>query len=330
MWTAARRRALRRAGTLVVSCLAGLHLASGAVEARSRQGHPQAPVPALQGEVADTPRFFTIAQVLARRDGRAAAVRPLPAGAVRVASLDTADFPAMRGTDIPFAERGFRLFGASAGQVRARWLHLQAEWETEKARVDRCMNEGHGCAGAVGRFLEMRAAVQSLTGTEQLSAVNALVNGSVRYMSDAARHGLPDVWSPPLKTLGNVGDCEDYAIAKYFMLASAGRPVADMRIVLLRDRRAGEDHAVLAVREEGRWHLLDNRWNRLDTDRSTPHYRPVFALNEASVDLFAAPYSERNSADPDEIATASAWGQALGEGRPDESLIGELLHSLMQ
>ena len=53
-------------------------------------------------------------------------------------------------------------------------------------------------------------------------------------------------------------DCEDYAIAKYVALREAGVEAADLRFLLVRDRLAG-DHAVLGVRYEGRWLILDNR-----------------------------------------------------------------------
>ena len=50
-----------------------------------------------------------------------------------------------------------------------------------------------------------------------------------------------DYWASPLETLDKGrGDCEDYAIAKYFSLLAAGVPVARLRLVYVRahDRRA--------------------------------------------------------------------------------------------
>src|SRR5690349_14968492 len=48
----------------------------------------------------------------------------------------------------------------------------------------------------------------------------------VRYMTDIAHWGMDDYWSTPAEFIAsNAGDCEDYAIAKYFALKELGVPV---------------------------------------------------------------------------------------------------------
>ena len=71
---------------------------------------------------------------------------------------------------------------------------------------------------------------------------------------------MPDRWSAPLATLTTGrGDCEDYAIAKYVALREAGVAEDDMRLVIVRDLTAGEDHAVVSARLDEKWIVLDNR-----------------------------------------------------------------------
>ena len=106
-------------------------------------------------------------------------------------------------------------------------------------------------------------------GRARIALVNERINGKIRYKSDRAESGVEDTWNLALATLTkNVGDCEDYALAKYAALHQAGTPDADLRIVLVRDNAVREDHAVLAVRHERQWLILDNRWNGLYEERA--------------------------------------------------------------
>jgi predicted transglutaminase-like cysteine proteinase len=70
------------------------------------------------------------------------------------------------------------------------------------------------------------------------------------------------------------GDCEDYAIAKFAALQEAGVSADDLRIVILRDDIRNEDHAVVAVRLDGKWLMLDNHMVMVE-DRRLRDYHPV-------------------------------------------------------
>jgi hypothetical protein len=99
-------------------------------------------------------------------------------------------------------------------------------------------------------------------------------------MSDEAQYGVEDQWSSPLTTLTTgAGDCEDYAIAKFLALQLAGVSPDDLRIVILRNVLTQEDHAVVAARLNGQWHLLDNRHMAMALDVELSGYRPLFILD---------------------------------------------------
>ena len=55
------------------------------------------------------------------------------------------------------------------------------------------------------------------------------------------------------------GDCEDYAILKFLALRHAGVASADLKLLIVHDRPTRSDHAVVAVRLDERWLVLDNR-----------------------------------------------------------------------
>jgi len=100
------------------------------------------------------------------------------------------------------------------------------------------------------------------------------------YRTDMEAWGQSDYWATPKEFVSKSGDCEDYAIAKYYALKDMGVPIEDMRIVVLNDSIRGLDHAVLAVDVDGTIYVLDNVSNLVLTDTRLTHYKPYFSVNE--------------------------------------------------
>lgn len=115
----------------------------------------------------------------------------------------------------------------------------------------------------------------------QLDAVNRYVN-QVRYQSDRSRYGADDHWATPAEFLGQSGDCEDYAIAKYISLRHLGWDEGSLRIVVLNDELRRELHAVLIVFHGGTVYVLDNQAPEVLDHRSIRHYRPIFSINSVA------------------------------------------------
>ena len=72
-------------------------------------------------------------------------------------------------------------------------------------------------------------------------------------------------------------------------LTDAGVPLEDVKIVVVRNKTASENHAVVAVLVDGAWVILDNRWLALAPDRELSRATPLFAINENGVRQFIAP-----------------------------------------
>ena len=122
--------------------------------------------------------------------------------------------------------------------------------------------------------------------SEQLIQVNRYVN-EIQYMQDVANWGESDHWAAPAEFFANGGDCEDYAIAKYFLLRELGVPPEQLKIVVLHDRRRRQTHAVLTVTRDHRTLVLDNLRDRIVPWRELDHYLPIYSLNERSAWLHA-------------------------------------------
>ena len=137
----------------------------------------------------------------------------------------------------------------------------------------------------------------------RLGEINRAINLAIHPVSDLAQYGEIDVWSSPLATFASgAGDCEDYAIAKFVALRLAGVAPDDLRIVIMRDTIRGEDHAVAAVRLDGRWLTLDNRRMAMVEDADVRNYRPTFVIDQTGIMQYA-----------DAPLLASAPAQNLGQ-----------------
>jgi len=110
--------------------------------------------------------------------------------------------------------------------------------------------------------------------------VNRWVNRRIDFADDARSSGRADHWQTASESLrSGRGDCEDYALAKLQLLAALGVPRDDMYLVLVRDLVRRQDHAVLAVRLDGRFVILDNNTDRLLEGDDVQDYRPVISYS---------------------------------------------------
>ena len=67
------------------------------------------------------------------------------------------------------------------------------------------------------------------------------------YRSDAQRWGIPDFWATPLELIGQgAGDCEDFAVAKYFALKNLGVATSRLKLMYARTANKSAGHVVLA------------------------------------------------------------------------------------
>ena len=117
---------------------------------------------------------------------------------------------------------------------------------------------------------------------EKLEAVNAFFN-QWAYVRDSALWGVEDYWAVPREFILWSGDCEDYAITKYYALKFLGVPAKDMRIAAVWNEKRNEGHAVLLVFAEDTTYLLDNFSDRVVPREKLPHYTSVFHVNEEAL-----------------------------------------------
>ena len=174
------------------------------------------------------------------------------------------------------------------GEMPAKWNELQSRILGDERALSACRSGQNSCTEAARRFLSIVELGAKHEGRARFGWINRAVNLSIRPASDWAQYGNVDYWASPLQTLGSgAGDCEDYAIVKYVVLRELGIDESDLRFVIVRDDRHQTDHAIVAVRHEQRWLILDNRTMAV-LGAEDVAYRPLFALDRQNAWTIAA------------------------------------------
>lgn len=144
---------------------------------------------------------------------------------------------------------------------------------------------GPTAVAALEPLHEMLLQAAALDDEARLEPINAWFNRRVIFRADDAARGEADHWASPLELLAaGHGDCEDYAIAKYFSLLALGTPVARLRLVYVRAQVGGNDaqaHMVLAYYAQPNAEplILDNLVTSVRPASRRPDLTPVFSFN---------------------------------------------------
>lgn len=126
----------------------------------------------------------------------------------------------------------------------------------------------------------------------KLKDINEYVNRKLRFDTDLKIWGHEDYWATPIEGLiRGSGDCEDYAIAKYFSLKFSGVPVSKLRITYVKARIGGKDspltqaHMVLTyyATPDAEPLVLDNLVSEIRSASRRPDLAPIFSFNSEGV-----------------------------------------------
>lgn len=114
---------------------------------------------------------------------------------------------------------------------------------------------------------------------KKLRAVNLFWN-KWPYRQDIDVYKVLDYWAIPREFYANSGDCEDYAIIKYYTLVELGIPRKNMRIAIVKETIRNIAHAVLVVYTDGDAYVLDNLSNQILSHKVYTHYDLRYSINE--------------------------------------------------
>ncbi|UQB41519.1 transglutaminase-like cysteine peptidase [Thiomicrospira microaerophila] len=153
-----------------------------------------------------------------------------------------------------------------------------------------------------------------LSDQEKIAQVNRFVHRNVRYMTDMQLYGQEDYWATPLETFGQgLGDCEDYAIAKYVTLRAMGMPDDKLRLIYVRAKIAqGLGHRIEAHMVLGYYAtpnaeplILDSLIPEILPASQRPDLTPVFSFNAQGL------WAGNQRANQSPTARLSRWRSVL-------------------
>lgn len=152
----------------------------------------------------------------------------------------------------------------------------------------------------------------------KLKLVNDYVN-QTPFTCDAAQWCVEDYWATPIEFLANHGgDCEDFAMAKYFALRALGIADQQLRLVYTRIRRGGVagSHVVLAYypAPDAEPLLLDNLEQRISPASLREDLTPLMSFNAHDI------RRERQSAVRVGEDALARWNGQWHAARQDQSL----------
>lgn len=116
---------------------------------------------------------------------------------------------------------------------------------------------------------------------EKLKMANDFFN-QVPYYTDQEHWGIEDYWATPVETLAsNGGDCEDYAIGKYFTLLAMGMPMDKLMITYAKALKTNQPHMILAYYDTPNADplILDNLDKAMRHGAERNDIEPIYTFN---------------------------------------------------
>ncbi len=152
----------------------------------------------------------------------------------------------------------------------------------------------------------------------RLNATNDFFN-HLQFEDDIDHWGAEDFWATPLETVAtNGGDCEDFALGKYFTLRAMGVPDQCMRMTYVKALTIDKAHMVLSYQctASDETLILDNLVKVILPATERIDLVPVYSFNAQGLWLDTAQdYRAKQMGD---AASLSRWQQLLK--RVDEPL----------
>lgn len=239
-----------------------------------------------------------------------------PPGAGRSAADLRSPKPGAGGAWLRVAALGL-VRGAALGLLLA--ASTPGAWDQPQVQAA-AERRGPRTAEAARALLLMVAQAGRLDEVGRVNAVNDFYNRRVAFRDDASVWGQNDYWASPLEMLEKgQGDCEDYAIAKYFTLVAMGVPGARLRLVYVRAQLGGpsgpvQAHMVLAYYPSPSAEplILDNLIGEVRPAGQRPDLAPVFSFNAEG--LWQG-VGSTTAGDP--VARLSRWRDVLAKVRQE-------------
>lgn len=182
---------------------------------------------------------------------------------------------------------------------------------------------GQQSASSFRDWQKMMDKAAKLDTPDKLKRINEFINRRIRFGDDQQIWGQSDYWATPMETLGkSAGDCEDFAILKYFTLLNLSIPDNQLRLIYVKARIGGEGstvtqaHMVLAYypTPDAEPLIMDSLITEIRPASRRPDIKPIFSFNSQGVYQGTA---GGGSAGTGGVGSLSRWQDLLKRARAE-------------
>ena len=222
--------------------------------------------------------------------------------------------------EMPFRNLpSFREIRIGKAHHHKKWQVAANQYESDYSSLQSCLFSEDLCRSpTVKRWAKLVAKSDASSVHEKIHKINVGINRATSYRYDMRDRQFSDNWSAPLHFLQHGGDCEDYALAKYWSLRALGMPADAMRLVVAYNIYRNTYHAVLVVAVNDSFVVLDNNYDRVGRLSEYSHFNFQYALNEKSKWMFVRSTNQTIAAStkPKSPTTKSAGNSSNLKLRP--------------
>jgi len=165
-------------------------------------------------------------------------------------------------------------------------------WDFDKLIKLAQQRYGANAAKLMGEAQQVVSGSKTLPEAEKLKRINEFFNRRLQFVDDAALWQQADYWASPLEMVGKgAGDCEDFAIMKYFALKELGVSAEKLRMSYVKAKIGGSSsnitqaHMVLTYypSPDAEPMILDNLITEIRPASRRPDLTPVFSFNSEGI-----------------------------------------------
>ena len=211
---------------------------------------------------------------------------------------------------------------ALALAISGLWHYPALAFDFDRLQQQLQNRFGMARTSALKEWQQAQGASTKAKESDKLKRINDFFNRAILFEDDQSIWNQSDYWATPLETMGQGrGDCEDFAIAKYFSLRDAGVPTGKLRLVYVKARINGpggpslQAHMVLAYYPAPNAEplVLDNLVPEIKPASQRGDLQPMFSFNSEAIWTGVAENSKKGAG----TGQLSRWEDLLKRARSE-------------
>lgn len=182
---------------------------------------------------------------------------------------------------------------------------------------------GASAANRVSRWQALIDTAPEYSLMDNLRRVNDFFNGAA-FVDDIEVWGREDYWATPLEFLiVDAGDCEDFAMAKYFTLRQMGIDPDTLRMTYCRATTINQAHMVVSYypARNSSPLILDNLDRRILPAPERSDLIPVYSFNGDSLWLARQGRGDHEVSSPDTMKPWQSWRTRTAQRQVPRNLV---------